>query len=172
MKPRDQRRIAALLEQRARSAESTRLRLHQALDRFEHDQLVNLPRGMKLTVRNLAAEAEVSKDTPLSRYRGGRRGRGEYRFPDVAARFISLKEKLARRPAAGHSKDVKIQELREVIKVLREQLLLAHRVNNRLDAEVYEKTRRVRELEEHIAKVRRDNLKVIKFDKNKGGRGK
>jgi hypothetical protein len=61
-------RFKALLKQRADSAELTRARLDGALDRFERNELTILPPGSKLTLRNLALEAAVSKDTPLSRY--------------------------------------------------------------------------------------------------------
>lgn len=157
------RNTAGLLAHRRESVEKTRVRLHQALDRFEHRQLINLPRDSPLTVRNLAAEAEVSKDTPLSRCRKGQSG--EYRFPDIVARFRALQKKLRGAPTPKSPKDRKIQELREVIKDVKEKLLAACRVNNQLDAERYEDKRRIKELEGLVTKLRREGLKVIPFDK-------
>lgn len=161
--------VTALLEQRKSSAERTRVRLLEALDRFEQGALVNLPPGSKLTVRNLAAEAKVSKDTPLSRYPKGHLNAGEYRFPEVVAKFNLLKEKLLDRPEVQNPKDRKISELRGVIKSLREQLVLAHRVNNQLDAELYEEKRHSRDLEEQLGKLRQGSLKVVQFRKKGSG---
>jgi exonuclease VII small subunit len=161
--PKTNRQFEALLQQRAESSERTRLKLHQALDRFEHDQLLILPQGSKLTIRNLAQEAEVSKDTPLSRYRNDQPNGGDYRFPDIVARFNKLKARKTTRPASNDLKEAKIQELRQIIESLQEKNLLLARANNQLDIRAVELERRCRELEEQNARLRQECLKIMPF---------
>jgi exonuclease VII small subunit len=155
------RQFKALLQQRAESSERTRLKLHQALDRFEHNQLLTLPPGSKLTIRNLALEAEVSKDTPLSRYRKDQQHAGDYRFPDIVVRFNKLKARKPTRPSNNDLKEAKIQQLRQVIESLQEKNLLLARANNQLDIRAVESERRCRELEEQNAKLRQECLKIV-----------
>lgn len=141
----------AMLRERAMSAESTRKKLDAALDRFQHNKLEKLPAGSKLTVRNLAIEAGVSKDTPLSRYPKGHQKAGEYRFPEIVRRFRKLKaKKTVPRPNA---KD-------EIIKELKADNLKLARANNQLDAENLELKREKRELEEANAQLREENAKL------------
>ncbi len=161
--PKTTRQFEALLQQRAESSERTRLKLHQTLDRFEHDQLLILPPGSKLTIRNLALEAEVSKDTPLSRYRKDQPNGGDYRFPDIVARFNKLKARNTTRPSSNDLKEVKIQELRQIIESLQEKNLLLARANNQLDTRAVELERRCRELEEQNARLRQECLKIVPF---------
>ena len=161
--PKTTRQFEALLQQRAESSEQTRLKLHQTLDRFEHDQLLILPPGSKLTIRNLALEAEVSKDTPLSRYRKDQPNGGDYRFPDIVARFNKLKARKATRPSSNDLKEAKIQELRQIIESLQEKNLLLARANNQLDIRAVELERRCRELEEQNARLRQECLKIVPF---------
>jgi chromosome segregation ATPase len=123
-----------------------------------------------LTIRNLAAEAEVSKDTPLSKYREDHPQAGEYRFPKVEARFNTLKKKLHDGPGPENIKDRKIKELRERNEELEEQLVLSHRANNKLDTELYEKDRYIRELEEQATTLRRDSLRVLPSVKERSGK--
>jgi len=159
--PKTTRQFEALLQQRAESSERTRLKLHQALDRFEHDHLLILPPGSKLTIRNLALEADVSKDTPLSRYRRDQPNGGDYRFPDIVARFNKLKTRKHTRPSGNDLKEAKIQELRQIIESLQEKNLLLARANNQLDIRAVELERRYRELEEQNARLRRERLKIV-----------
>jgi exonuclease VII small subunit len=161
--PKTAYQFEALLQQRAESSERTRLKLHQALDRFEHDQLLILPPGSKLTIRNLALEADVSKDTPLSRYRKDQPNGGDYRFPDIVARFNKLKTRKPTRPSSNNLKEVKIQELRQIIESLQEKNLLLARANNQLDIRAIELERRCRELEEQNARLRQECLKIVPF---------
>lgn len=157
--------FGALLQQRADSYERTRLELHAALDRFEHGQLIHTPRGSKLTLRNLALEAGgKSKDTPLSRYPKNHPRAGEYRFPDIVERYHKLKARKNLRQFNVDPKDEKIQELYQMIKSQKEDNVLLARSNNELDAENYELKRRNKELEEQLGKLRKEGLKVIKFD--------
>jgi exonuclease VII small subunit len=161
--PKTAYQFEALLQQRAESSERTRLKLHQALDRFEHDQLLILPPGSKLTIRNLALEADVSKDTPLSRYRKDQPNGGDYRFPDIVTRFNKLKTRKPTRPSSNNLKEVKIQELRQIIESLQEKNLLLARANNQLDIRAIELERRCRELEEQNARLRQECLKIVPF---------
>jgi exonuclease VII small subunit len=161
--PKTTRQFKALLQQRTESSERTRLKLHQALDRFEHDQLLILPPGSKLTIRNLAQEAEVSKDTPLSRYRKDQPNGGDYRFPDIVARFNKLKARKTTHPSSNDLKEAKIQELRQIIESLQEKNLLLARANNQLDIRAVELERRCRALEEQNARLRQECLKIAQF---------
>jgi hypothetical protein len=161
--PKITRQFEALLQQRAESSERTRLKLRQALDRFEHDQLLILPPGSKLTIRNLALEADVSKDTPLSRYRKDQPNGGDYRFPDIVAWFNKLKARKPTRPSSNDMREAKIQELRQIIESLQEKNLLLARANNQLDIRAVELERRCRELEEQNARLRRECLKIVPF---------
>jgi exonuclease VII small subunit len=163
IEPKTTRQYKALLQQRAESSECTRLKLHQAIDRFEHDQLLILPPSSKLTIRNLALEAEVSKDTPLSRYRKDQPNGGDYRFPDIVARFNKLKTRKPTGPSSNDLKEAKIQELRQIIESLQEKNLLLARVNNQLDIRAVESERRCRELEEQNARLRQECLKIVPF---------
>jgi hypothetical protein len=161
--PKTTRQFEALLQQRAESSEPTRLKLHHALDRFEHDQLLILPPGSKLTIRNLALEADVSKDTPLSRYRKDQPNGGDYRFPDIVARFNKLKTRKHTRPSGNNLKEAKIQELRQIIESSQEKNLLLARANNQLDIRAVELERRCRELEEQNARLRQECLKIVPY---------
>jgi exonuclease VII small subunit len=161
--PKITHQFEALLQQRAESSERTRLKLHQALDRFEHGQLLILPAGSKLTIRNLAQEAEVSKDTPLSRYRKDQPNDGDYRFPDIVARFNKLKARKHTRQSRNDLKEAKIQELRQLIESLQEKNLLLARANNQLDIRAVELERRCRELEEQNVRLRQECLKIVPF---------
>lgn len=158
-------RIEGLLKQRAKSAENTCLKLHEALDRFEHHKLVRAKAGSKLTVRSLAYEASdpsgkhpISKDTPLSKYPKGHPRAGEYRFPDVVRRF----RKLTGKQEQKERKKGLIQKLRETIRNLRKHLLASARANNLLDAENVELKRRNRELEEANARLREENARLTR----------
>jgi hypothetical protein len=161
--PKTTRQFEALLQQRAESSEQTRLKLHQALDRFEHDQLIIIPPSSKLTIRNLALEAEVSKDTPLSRYRKNQPNGGDYRFPDIVARFNKLKARKHARPSGNDLKEAKIQEMHQIIESVQEKNLLLARANNQLDIRAVELERRCRELEEQNARLRQECLKIVPF---------
>ena len=161
--PKTTRQFEALLQQRAESSERTRLKLHQALDRFEHDHLLILPLDSKLTIRNLALEADVSKDTPLSRYRKDQPNGGDYRFPDIVARFNKLKTRKPNRLSNNDLKETKIQELRQIIESLQEKNLLLARANNQLDIRAVELERRCRELEEQNVRLRQECLKIVPF---------
>jgi exonuclease VII small subunit len=163
IQPKTPYQFKALLQQRAESSERTRLKLHQALDRFEHDELLILPPGSKLTIRNLAQEAEVSKDTPLSRYRKDQPNGGDYRFSDIVARFNKLKARKTTRRSSNDLKEAKIQELRQIIESLQEKNLLLARANNQLDIRAVELERRCRELEEQNARLRQECLKIVPF---------
>jgi hypothetical protein len=163
----DNRRIEGLLKQRAESAESTRRRLNEALDRFKGNKLRRIAAGSKLTVRNLAAEAEpdedgtaVSKDTPLSRYPKGHPKQGEYRFPDVVSRFGKLTKKQERKEA----KEGLIVKLRRIIRHLRRRLLDSVRANNLLDAQNVDLKRRNDELEKDNARLREEIAQLIRRD--------
>ncbi|MCI0557099.1 MAG: hypothetical protein MN733_01280 [Nitrososphaera sp.] len=160
-KKKSPRQFKAMLQQRADSSEHTRIELHRALDRFEHDKPINLPPSSKLTIRNLALEAGVSKDTPLSRYRKDQPKAGEYRFPDIVDRFSKLKAKKSTRPSTDDLREAKIQELRQTIEALEEKIRLLARTNNQLDAEVHEMRWRCRELEEQNVRLRRENIKIL-----------
>jgi hypothetical protein len=160
-----QAQFKAMLQQRADSSERTRVQLHQALDRFEHDQLINLPPGSRLILRNLAREAGVSKDTPLSRYRKDQPKAGEHRFADIVARFNQLKAKKMTGPSTNDLREANIQQLCETIKSLEGKMVLLARANNQLDAEAFEWKRRCRELEEENARLRLENRKVVSFSK-------
>jgi hypothetical protein len=138
--------MAALLEERAESAERTGRKLSDALDRFQNHKLVNLKAGAKLTVRNLAIEAKVSKDTPFSRYRNGQANAGEYRFPYIVDK---------------NPRDNKIRELRQLLKAKDKLLLSQARAINQLDAELYDTKNRNQELEDQLAQLIRENMKVI-----------
>lgn len=155
------RQFKALLEQRVESSERTGLRLQQALDRFENGQLITLPPGSKLTIRNLALEAQVSKDTPLSRYRKDQPHGGDYRFPEIVARFNKLKSEKAARSTTNNLNEAKLQELRQIVESLQEKNLLLARANNQLDARAVELERRCRELEEQNGRLRQENMKVV-----------
>lgn len=145
-----------MLKQRAASAESTRKKIHEALDRFEARELKRLPEASKLTIRNLAVEAEVSKDTPLIRYPKNHTLAGQHRFPDIVKRFQKLKERLSGvLKSRGEEKEIK--RLRGRIKELDQLLLLSARANNLLDAETGELRRRNKELEEDNARLRGEN---------------
>ena len=156
-------RFEALLKQRADSAELTRARLNGALDRFERNELTILPPGSKLTLRNLALEAAVSKDTPLSRYRADHSNAGSYRFPDIAARFRQLKAHGTVNPSTCDSRKPKIQQLRVTIAALEEKIVLLARVNNQLDAEAGDLKQRCRELTAENARLRQQAIKAIAF---------
>jgi hypothetical protein len=157
------RNIRGLLQNRHDSVEQTRILLHQALDRFEHGQLIRLSKDTKLTVRNLAEEAGLSKDTPLSRYKKDQSKAGEYRFPDVVERFNSIKSKKATKKDNGNFKDLKIRELREIIKLQDEKIELLALSINKTDTENYLLKERNKELEDLNIQLRRESLKVIPF---------
>ncbi len=162
-------RMRALLEQRTDSARQTLLILQGALDRFEKNSQVVVPVGTKLTIRTLAQEAGVSKDTPLSRFRKGQAQAGEFRFPDVVARFHKLKEgngseqpaKAKKRPQ--DKREARIHELNQSVADYKRKLLQHDRVLNELDAEVVELRERCRQLTEQNAGLRQNQLKVIPF---------
>lgn len=165
-----QKRIAPLLEERAASAEQTRRNLDAALDRFRHHKLIRLRKGAKLTVRNLALEAGVSKDTPLSRFPKGHPKAGEHRFPGVVARFREMKAGPLPPPLAD-PRDEKISELRQTIKTKDSQLIAQARTINRQDQDLYETRERNLELESQNAQLRREAMKVISIGgRKKGGR--
>lgn len=151
--------FSALLKQRAASVENTRKKLCEALDRFESKSLQSLPAGSKLTVRSLAIEAKVSKDTPLSRYTKNHLCAGQLRFPEIAARFNNLKGKLNRYPEAQKEEKENKRHLREK-KELKKIVLLSARANNLLDAEVIAAKTRVQELEEDNSRLRDENAKL------------
>lgn len=151
--------FGALLQQRADSAEGTSRKLHEALDRFEQGKSKAVPAGSKLTIRNLAAEAGVSKDTPLSRYPKGRPGGGSYRFPSVVERFNELKLKLTPRQAV-EGEEGELKRLRGRIKELERALLMSARANNLLDAETLTLKGRNIELEEDNARLRAENARL------------
>lgn len=111
-----------------------------------------------------------SKDTPLSRYGKGHPKAGQYRFPDVAARFHKLKAKGPPPQREIDPKDKKIQELREVVRSQDEKILMLARVNNELDAENVDLKRRNKELEEQINRLRNESMKVVTFKRK--GKGK
>jgi hypothetical protein len=116
-----------------------------------------------LTIRNLGLEADVSKDTPLSRYRKDQPNSGDYRFPDIVARFNKLKTRKPTRLSNNDLKETKIQELRQIIGSLQEKNLLMARANNQLDIRTVELERRCRELEEQNARLRQECLKIVPF---------
>ena len=155
----DEHKFKSLLQQRADSAERTSRRLHEALDRFEQNNLTYLPKDSKLTVRNLALEAGVNKDTPLSRYPRRHPNAGRYRFPDVVDRFRELIAKKVKPPIEERKKN-KIQELQEIIKNKNERELLSARVNNQLDAENVALKHRNHELEEEVVRLREENAEL------------
>ena len=105
----------------------------------------------------------MSKDTPLSRYRKDQPNGGDYRFPDIAARFNKLKAQKTTRPSSNDLKEAKIQELRKIIESLQEKNLLLARANNQLDTRAVELERRYRELEEQNARLRQECLKIVPF---------
>jgi hypothetical protein len=156
---REPQRFQAMLQERADSTENTRKKLEQALDRFENNQLIKLPPGTKLTVRTLATEAEVNKDTPLSRYPKEHSKAKQYRFPKVVARFKKLTAKKIKTPPED-PKDKENKKLRESIKEKDEEILLMARVNNQLDAENVRLERRDQELEKEIARLRDENAQL------------
>jgi hypothetical protein len=156
-KKREPHQFRALLTERADSAENTRMQLDQALDRFANNSLIHLPPESKLTVRNLATEAGVNKDTPLSRYPKGHPKAGNHRFPLVVKRFKKLKKKVT--PPVD-TKDEDNQKLRERIKEQDLQILLSARANNQLDAENVEVKRRCDELEKDMARIRDENARL------------
>lgn len=149
-------RIEGMLKERADSAENTRLRLDAALARFEKGDLDVLPAGSKLTVRNLAAEAKVSKDTPLSRYPKGHPKSKDYRFPEIVSRFRKLKEKNAK----PEEKEDLVIKLRKRNKELENQIQQSAQANNLLDAENVELLSRNRELEENNVRLREENAQL------------
>jgi hypothetical protein len=123
-----------------------------------------------LTLRNLGLEAGKDKNTAISRYREPHPNAGQYRFPDVAGRYIKLKARLANPKPSGNQKDEKIRELREAIKIKDEELLLSARVNNQLDAENSELKRKKRELENEVARLRQENMKLGSLRERSGNR--
>lgn len=144
--------LTALLKERRERAERTRITLHRALDRFESHRTVNVPVGTKLTVRTLAEEAYVSKDTPLSKHRRGQH-LSQYRFPDVVERFNRIKEK---------SKDKKQnmsveRQLRNDIENLYNYTKAQAREQNRLQAELTDALKTIRALEKSNAAIRAEN---------------
>jgi hypothetical protein len=156
-----ERNVQALLENRESSVNATKVRMDEALDRFEHGRLIKLPEGSKLTLRSLSVEAGVSKDTPLSKFREGHPQVGQYRFPTVVKRFRELKKR-GNKDDPENLKDKKIRELRDALaQSNREKQQLAE-VNNELDAENYELRRRNKELEEQNAGLRREAFKPVK----------
>jgi hypothetical protein len=162
------RQFEALLQQRIRSSEHTRIELHEALDRFESGNLIYLSLGSKLTLRNLALEAGgMSKDTPLSRYRKNQDKAGEFRFPDIASRFKSLKYKELPHPDSEDPQKVKIRKLREERNIVEEKLQLSARANNQLDAENYRLKQRNKELEKQNAQLRQSAMKIVPSIKGK-----
>jgi hypothetical protein len=156
------KRFKAMLRERAKSARRTGTRLDKALDRFERNQLKKIPSGSKLTVRNLALEAEVSKDTPLSRYPKSHKKKGKYRFPKVVVRFKELKIKLAGKPSVKERKRTESQRLRDIIKEKDEQILLSARANNVLDAKNSDLENRNRDLEKEVTRLREENARLTR----------
>jgi predicted RNase H-like nuclease (RuvC/YqgF family) len=61
----------------------------------------------------------------------------------------------------GGGKENKISELREVIKTKDEQLALAARVNNQLDAENFELKQENKELRQDTARLRQENMRLV-----------
>jgi hypothetical protein len=154
-------RGAHLAEWKKQEAKRTEEQLGEALDRFESCDLLHLPKGTKLTRLNLALEAEVSKDTPFSRYRAGHPNAGEYRFPKIVNRFIRLRRKRSpkvKEPTTGNE----VKELKAQVEELKMMLSASRSVVNAQDIQIDDLKRRCQDLEELSTMIaeERDNLEA------------
>jgi hypothetical protein len=162
MKKVSNKKIVPLLVERKERAEDTNKRLHQALDRFEHNRLEVIPVNSKLSLRNLAIEAGVNKDTPFSRYKKGSISAGTYRFPEVVARFKEIKAKAEGRNQKNGFKN-QIDELRNTIHDYENKFLQQARIANQQDQRIIELEKYCRDLESQISNLRQEKSKVLKF---------
>src|SRR5258708_70154 len=121
--------IARLTDWKQAQTERTRENLNAALGRFESGKLINFRKGQKLTRLALAMEAGVAQDTPFSRYRSGHTKEGQYRFPEVVARFEALRRKLSRNTGAVSLRE-KVKELKQTNRYLSVRLEANRRVVN------------------------------------------
>lgn len=149
--------IQPLLAYKQRQSEQTRLTLHLALDRFERGQCKVLAPGTKLTVRSLASEARVSKDTILARISAGRPQGGAYRFPDVVSRLKDLQatQQQARARARRQEKQ------RAVLKEKEEDNEKLRRLTVELDLALFAARRDIERLKAENARLAAENASLI-----------
>ncbi len=149
-----------MLRNRLESVERTRTRLHYALDRFQLGTLQTLPQGTSLTIRSLAVEAEVNKDTIISRNAANHR-----RYEEIIKRLRELQEKL-RRPRVQQRarRDDTIERLHRKIDELNELNVMQARMIDELDSKVQELERDKRQLEENI---RAEPNKIIMYQNSR-----
>lgn len=155
-------RVSPLLAEREQLAASTNKRLHEALDRFEQNCLKVIPLGTKLSLRNLALEAGVNKDTPFSRYKNISVLAGNYRFPEIVARFKKLKSQVEISANKNNLKN-QLTELRETIREYEKKFIKQCRVINEQDYRIVELETYCRELELQNSDLRKQKLNIIKF---------
>lgn len=165
MKETANKTIEPLLIERKERAIETNKRLHQALDRFDKNCLQVIPANSKLSLRNLALEAGVNKDTPFSRYKKDSDRAGNYRFPEIVSRFEELKAKTEDRNRKNSSKN-QIDELRNIIKDYERKFIQQARIANEQDQRIIELENNCRELESTIVKLKQDKLKILKIKEN------
>lgn len=154
----DRKANHALLKNREQTAERTRVSLQHALDRFEHCQLLRLPEDSKLTVRNLAEEADVAKDTAFARHQKGHQHEGQHRFPDVVARFAELKRKLKKRHIPKQDpRENQIAQIRERVTEMDQWIVKLNIANETLSHENYELKKKIEEIRDQNEKLRQEN---------------
>lgn len=165
-----EKRVQALLHNRSQSMERTRVKLHYALDRFEHGTLANLPGGTRLTVRSLAVEAGVSKDTVVSRYLAGDK-KDQLRYPEILERMRGLKDKQLKHSipkiVKKRSADEEVGRLRRNMHEINELNVLQARRINDLDSENQRLRRDIEDYKKKIAMLDRDKGKMIVLHSNK-----
>lgn len=136
-------------------------KLHAALDRFEQNRLEVVNPGSKLSLRSLALEAGVNKDTPFSRYKKDTPFYRKYRYPEIVSRFNEIKNKLTKETK---NKTSEIEKQKALISNYESKFLQQARVINQQDERIVELERYSRELEAQIKKLKQEALKLVKYD--------
>lgn len=158
----EKKKIEPLLAERKKRAKETNKRLHEALDRFEIGSLLRIPVNSKLSIRNLAIEATVNKDTPFSRYKESSNLVGKYRFPSVVKRFKEIKARIELKNKKFKPQN-RIAKLQNTIRDYEDKFVKQARITNLQNQRIVELEKYCRDLENQLSILRSEKPKVLKF---------